>query len=150
MKRLGGGLAPLGVLAGLLAGCSSNGLGVTLSGDTHQATASGVSCDPGSTSVTVSGSFTPAPGAFAGRGPARPITLPDGRRVLPRYSLVSIGPSATIYDGAGHQIGAFNGPDVSLRANKVTPFRFVVPVLAGSPAACALSWSAGPAPVLGE
>ena len=147
MKRVLGYLAPLGVLAAFLAGCSSNGLNVTLSGDTHQATASGVSCDPASSSVTVTGSLTPAPGVIS--GPLRPITLPDGRPVRPPQSF-SIGPSAAIYDSAGHQIGAFNGPDVSLRANKAAHFKFTVPVEAGSPASCALSWSAGTAPVIGE
>jgi hypothetical protein len=125
-------------------------MGVTLSGDTNQATASGVSCDRGTSSVTVSGSFTAAPGVVDG-GKVATFVLPDGRRVRvhPPQSL-SIGPSATVYDNAGHQIGAFNGPDVSVKENKSTPFEFVVPVEAGSPASCALSWSAGPAPVIGE
>ena len=149
MKRALWWLAPLGVLTAFFAGCSSNGLDVTLSGDTHQATASGVACAPGYRSVTVSGSFTPAPGTLGGRGTVRPITLPDGRRVDAPQTF-SIGQSATIYDSAGHQVGAFNGPDVSLRANRATPFMFVVPVEAGSPASCALSWSAGPDPVIGE
>jgi hypothetical protein len=132
MKRVLRCLGPA-LLAAVLAGCSSNGLDVTLSGDTHQATASGVSCDPGSSSVTVSGSFTAGPGA-----------IPRGQ------PSASIGPSATIYDSSRHQLGAFNGPDVSVRAKGATPFKFVVPVEAGSPASCALSWSGGPAPVIGE
>ncbi len=148
MRRLLGSLVLPVVLAVFLAGCSNSGLGVALSGDTNQANASAVSCEPGYNSVTVSGSFTAAPGSFgSGRGP--PMTLPDGSRIKPSL-VVSIGPSATIFDGSDHQIGAFDGPDVTLRPNRATPFRFVVPVEAGSPASCSLSWSSGPAPVIGE
>jgi hypothetical protein len=145
MKRVLGCFAPIGVAAVLLAGCSSNGLGVTLAGDTHQAATAGVSCLPGTSSVTVTGSFTPPPGESVSQGP---ITLPDGRRVRPQ--LGSIGPSAVVLDSAGHQIGAFNGPDVALHANRASSFKFVVPVEAGSPSSCVLSWSAGTLPVIGE
>jgi hypothetical protein len=150
MKRILGCITTLGVLMALLAGCSSSGMGVTITGDTHQATASDVSCVAGFNSVTVRGSFTAAPGiVVAGRGPVPTFKMPDGRVVRPSLQPPSVVPSAVILDSAGHELGNFNGPYVTVQ-NKARPFRFVVPVEAGSPASCDVTWTAGPAPVIGE
>jgi hypothetical protein len=75
-----------GVIGAVLAGCSGGGLTVKTSGASYAARATGVACVPANGSVTVSGTLT-ATGVASG-----------------------IGPSATVYDSTGNQIGNGEGP----------------------------------------
>jgi hypothetical protein len=104
---------------------SQTSLSVSASGASYAATASGVACSPSNGSVNVSGTFT---------GVASVISY--------------VGPTATIYDGSGQQIGSGEGPLTAVNPGQSAAFNFNVAVN-GNPASCDFSWGAGPPPGLG-
>jgi hypothetical protein len=130
--------AALLLSAAVLAGCSSGGhpvgLSVILTGNTHEITASRMSCAAISQSVAVvTGTFTANPGAIAAFG----------------FPALLVAPSAKVYDGSGHLIADFEGTNVKLLSNRTKAFRFQVPLSAGTPVSCHVSWTTGP-PIVPE
>ena len=110
------------------------GLSVTLTGSTHEVTASRVSCVPTSQTVAVvTGTFTANPGAITASG----------------FPALLVAPFAKVYDSSGHLIADVEGTHVKLLSNRTKAFGFQVPLSAGTPASCHVSWTTGP-PVVPE
>jgi hypothetical protein len=137
-KHIAVASAALLLSAAVLAGCSSGGhtvgLSVTLTGSTHEVTASRVSCVPTSQTVAVvTGTFTANPGAITASG----------------FPALLVAPFAKVYDSSGHLIADVEGTHVKLLSNRTKAFGFQVPLSAGTPASCHVSWTTGP-PVVPE
>jgi hypothetical protein len=130
--------APLLLSAVILAGCSSGGhpvgLSVGLTSSTRVVTASRVSCvAAGQRVAVVRGTFRANPGAIAASG----------------FPALSVAPFAKVYDSRGHLLADFESSPVKLLSNRTKAFRFQVPLSAGTPDSCRVSWTTGP-PIVPE